>query len=83
MVHDELELVGIEEAFQQQDRGTDTRCAQLQRFFDAGHGKAIGFVGQGVGAAHGAVAVGVGLDYRECATATGLTGQSVVMAQAI
>lgn len=41
---DQRQLAGLEKAFEQQHRGLDAGCAQFQRFLDAGHGKAVGFV---------------------------------------
>ena len=80
---DQGEFAGLEEAFEQQHWGLDASCAQLQRFFDAGHGKAIGFGLQCQGATHRAVAVGIGLDHGKGFGAGQFTGKAVVVAQGL
>ncbi|MNT43972.1 hypothetical protein D3C72_1804710 [compost metagenome] len=76
---DQRQLVGFEKAFEQQDRRTDARGAQLQRLLDAGHREAVGLVDQRLGAAHRTVTVGVGLDHGEGTGAADFAGQPVVV----
>ena len=86
MLCDQRQLVGVEEAFQQQDRRADSGLAQGERLLDAGHREAVGLVLQCQRTTHGAVAVGIGLDHRQRAPATAIppakpARQPVVVAQ--
>ncbi len=84
VLHDQWQLVGVEEAFQQQDRAADAGRAQFQRFFNAGHAERVGLAVQRARAGYGTVAIGVGL-YRGqgLATAAQFTRQAEVGAQRI
>ncbi|MNF77935.1 hypothetical protein D3C84_600930 [compost metagenome] len=83
MLLDQLQFVGLEEAFQQQDRLADPRRAQLERFLDAGHGKSVGVRFQRFGASHRPMAVGIGLDHGQSLGAADFAGEAVVVAQGL
>lgn len=80
---DQFQLAGLEEPLEQQDRPAYAGFAQFQRFLDAGHGKAVGLVGQGLGAPHRAMPVGIRLDHGEGLGSGYFTRQPVVVAQGI
>ena len=63
--------------------GTDAGCAQFQRLFDTGHGKAVGRGLQRLRATHGPMPVGIGLDHRQCLATAQLASQPIVVAQGI
>ncbi|MCY1361842.1 hypothetical protein D9M69_485300 [compost metagenome] len=83
MLDDQRQLVGFEKAFQQQDRRTNARCPQLQRLFDASHGKPVRLGFQRLGATHRAMAIGIGLDHREGTSPREFTGDPVVVTQGL
>ncbi len=83
MLDDQRQLIGFENAFEQQHRRTNASGAQLQRFFDAGDGKPVGLGFQRLGATHRAMAVGIGLDHRQRLGAGDFAGNSVVVAQGL
>ena len=83
MAREQGQLVGIEETLQQQDRLADAGLAQLQGFFDAGHGKTIDLRLQRIRTGHRAVAIGIGLDHRQGTATAEATRQPVVVAQGL
>ncbi len=83
MLVDQWQLVGLEKAFEQQDRRLDAGLAQRQRLFDAGNGKAVGLALQRLRATHRAMPVGIGLDHGQGAGAAQLAGQLVVLTQGV
>ncbi|MNE46559.1 hypothetical protein D3C80_1409020 [compost metagenome] len=80
---DQRQLAGFEEAFQQQHRGLDTGGAQLQRLFDASHGKTIGLLLKRQGATHGAMTVGIGLDHGQGFGTGQFAGKLIVVTQGL
>ena len=56
---------GVKHTFQQHNRLGNTGFTQGKRFFNGGHGKAVGQIGQRLGATHGTVAVGIGFEHRQ------------------
>ena len=55
----------LKHPFEQHDGLLDAGLAQLQRFFQQRHRKAVGLVFQRLRAGQRTVAVGVGFDYRQ------------------
>ncbi|MDQ1094787.1 hypothetical protein QE400_004200 [Xanthomonas sacchari] len=80
---DQRQFLGVEDAFQQQDRRGDAGLAQLQRLLDAGHREAVGLAVQRARAGHRAVPIGIGLDHRQRFAAAQPAGQAVVVAQRV
>ena len=78
---DQRQFVGLEEPFQQQDRGADAGLAQFQCLLDAGHPETVGFAFQCLRTAHGTVPVGIGLDHGQRLASAQLARQAVVVAQ--
>ena len=68
MLFNQRQLISSKKAFEQQNWLANTRSAQLQRFFDASHGKAIG-VAERFSTHHCAMPIGIGLDHRQGAPA--------------
>ena len=83
MLDDQRQLIGFEEAFQQQYRRANPGGTQLQCFFNAGHRKPVSLGFQRLGATHRAMAIGIRLDHRERLGAGDFTGNSVVVTQGL
>ena len=83
MFDDQGQFFGFKKTFEQQDGCANTGGTQLQCFFYAGNGKAVGFGFKGLGAANGPVAVGIGLDHSEGFGPRDFTRQLVIVTQGL